>query len=153
VVSILRDADRTAIHDYFDANLAAPARVHLFREKPSLIVVPGREQVQGSGREVERVLGEVAALSDRVSLEVHDDAPGEGRASEYGVDKVPAIVVTGEKDSGVRFYGFPSGHEFATLIEAIVDVSRGETDLKPEVKERLQGLVDDVHLQVFVTPT
>ena len=73
--------------------------------------------------------------------------------AEYGVDKIPAIAIVGHKDYGVRYYGIPSGYEFSSLIEAIVDVSRGETELLPATRETLAGFVEPLHFQVFVTPT
>jgi len=56
-------------------------------------------------------------------------------------------------DTGVRFYGIPAGYEFGTLIDDIVDVSRGTGGLSPETEAYLKSLDTDVHLQVFVTPT
>jgi len=69
------------------------------------------------------------------------------------VDKIPAIVVKGERDYGVRFYGVPAGYEFSSLLEAIKAVSPGESGLAPETKEALRGLEAPLHLQVFVTLT
>jgi hypothetical protein len=45
------------------------------------------------------------------------------------------------------------GYEFATLLTDIADVSKGESNLKPETKEGLKKIDQKVHLQVFVTPT
>ena len=100
---------------------------------------------------------ELASISEgMVRLEVHDlDAPPE--ATLYRVDKAPAIVVlggeTGRRDFGIRFYGSPAGYEFATLIEDIRMVSRGNTDLSPATVVILTHLTTPLHLQVFVTPT
>jgi len=59
----------------------------------------------------------------------------------------------GEEKARVRFFGIPSGYEFGSLIEDIVDMSRGETSLSPESKQKLAALTSDIHIQVFVTPT
>ena len=96
---------------------------------------------------------EVASLSDKLDVEVHDFALDKEAVERYGVDKIPAIAVEGEKDYGVRFYGVPAGYEFSSLIEAIKAVSAGESGLAPKTKEALAGLKDPLHLQVFVTPT
>jgi hypothetical protein len=45
------------------------------------------------------------------------------------------------------------GYEFASLLAAIKDVSRGGTDLTDETKTALAGVTTPIHLQVFVTPT
>ena len=76
---------------------------------------------------------EVAALSDNVSVEVHDFVNDASRAKEFGVDKIPAVIVMGDRDYGIRFYGIPAGYKFTTLIETILDVSRGEHELPKSV--------------------
>ena len=96
---------------------------------------------------------EIAALSDKISAEVHDFVKDASRAKELGVDKIPAIVVMGEKDYGIRFYGIPAGYEFSTLIETILDVSRGEHGLPQNVVDELVKVDKPVHIQVMVTPT
>lgn len=69
------------------------------------------------------------------------------------MDKIPATVIEGERDYGIRYYGAPVGYEFATLLTDIADVSKGESNLKPETKEALKKIDQKVHLQVFATPT
>ncbi|HEX9246577.1 MAG TPA: glutaredoxin, partial [bacterium] len=71
----------------------------------------------------------------------------------YGVDRVPAIVVLGARDYGIRYYGLPGGYELATLLDIIVDAGRGAADLEAETRAAVAQLPADVHLQVFVTPT
>lgn len=71
----------------------------------------------------------------------------------YGVDKIPAIVVEGKKDYGIRFYGVPAGYEFTSFLEAIKAVSAGELGLAAETKEALRRLKEPLHLQIFVTLT
>ena len=80
-------------------------------------------------RETEQLLKEVAALSDKIRLEIYNFQLDKAQVAQYRVDKIPATVVAGAKDYGVRFYGIPLGHEFAAFLAAIKDVSRGGTDL------------------------
>jgi glutaredoxin-like protein len=105
------------------------------------------------GREAKQLLSELLALSDKLSLEVYNFLLDKDKVSEYAVDKVPATAVRNGKDYGIRFYGLPAGYEFATLLDAIVSVSQGESGLKAENKEKLAKVSQPVHLQVFVTPT
>ncbi|RKX70982.1 glutaredoxin [candidate division WOR-3 bacterium] len=101
----------------------------------------------------EELLTELAALSDRIQLKIHNFVEDKELAETYRIDKIPATVILGEKDFGVRFFGIPSGYEFSSLIDAIVDVSRKRTDLSDDTREKLSGLNRPVHIQVFVTPT
>jgi len=104
-------------------------------------------------RENTSLAQEVASISDRLDVEVHDFALDKEAVERYGVDKIPAIAVEGEKDYGVRFYGVPAGYEFTSFIEGIKSVSAGESGLAAKTRETLAGLKDPLHLQVFVTPT
>lgn len=75
------------------------------------------------------------------------------KANEYGIDKIPAIVLVGKKDYGVRFYGTPSGYEFMTLVQDMIAISKGETTLNEGTKKEIRSINTPLHIQVFVTPT
>ena len=100
---------------------------------------------------------EVAALSDKVTVEVKDFIADADDARKYGVDKIPAVVLISDgetpKDHGIRLYGVPAGYEFSTLIEDLRMVGSGDAGLKPETVNALATLTRPVHIQVFVTPT
>jgi len=104
-------------------------------------------------RETRELLDEFKAVSDKVKVETYDFVKDGDLARELGVSRIPAIAVCGEKDFGIRFYGIPSGYEFASLVEAVRLVADGEVKLSPAGRAYLDGLDADVHLQVFVTPT
>jgi glutaredoxin-like protein len=100
-----------------------------------------------------RLMEEVAALSDKLSLEIYDFVADKEVAKRYNVDKIPATVIAGEQDHGIRFYGIPSGYEFGNVIETIVMVSTRDSGLAAATRKKLAALRDPLHLQVFVTPT
>ncbi len=105
------------------------------------------------GRETKQLLEDLASLSDKLSLEVYDFLLDKEKVAEYGVDKVPGTVVRNARDFHIRFYGLPAGYEFSSLLDAILAVSRGDSGLKEESKEKLRKISQPLHLQVFVTPT
>jgi glutaredoxin-like protein len=100
-----------------------------------------------------QLVQELATLNDKISVEVYDFVADAQKAKEYGVDKIPALAVIGEKDYGVRIYGIPYGYELQTLIEAVINVSRGKTDLSDKTKAILAEVKAPVHIQVFVSLT
>ncbi len=104
-------------------------------------------------RETELLLREVAELSDKISLEVYNFQLDKEKVAQYRVDKIPATIVEGVKDFGIRFYGIPLGYEFASFLAAIQTASKGSTDLTPETKSALAGITQPTHIQVFSTPT
>lgn len=103
--------------------------------------------------DTEEILDELNGLSNKINIEKNE--LGNGNTEKYNVDRVPAILFTDQNgdDSGVHFYGIPSGHEFNTLIDGIVSMSNGQTELSEDVIEELKQIEDEVLLQVFITPT
>jgi alkyl hydroperoxide reductase subunit AhpF len=101
----------------------------------------------------EQLAREVAELSDLASVEILNLAIDRERAEAYGVDRVPALVVEGARDYGIRFFGIPSGYEFSNLIDSMIVASTGEPALSDETRAALGGLTTPVHIQVFSTPT
>lgn len=108
-----------------------------------------------SCRDTRQLIEELADLSDHIEVKVYDFVVDEEEAKTHGVDKIPAVVVLeGDgSDTGIRFFGIPSGYEFASLLEAIKLVGGGEIDLSDETLDFLAEIDEPLHLQVFVTPT
>jgi glutaredoxin-like protein len=96
---------------------------------------------------------EFAALSDKITAEVYDFMADGDKAKELGIDKIPALAIIGKKDYGVRIYGIPYGYELQTLVEAVITVSKGTTDLSDKTKTILADVKAPVHIQVFVSLT
>jgi len=106
-------------------------------------------------RETRELLQEIAALSDKLTLEVYNFQNDRALAEQYGIDKIPATMLISGKTphSRIKFFGIPTGYEFTTLLEDIVDVSNGKSDLPDEVITELKKVTWPVHIQVFITPT
>ena len=99
------------------------------------------------------LLEEVAALSEKITLEVHDFVKEADLAKKYGIDKIPATILLGDRDYGIRFYGVPAGYEFTSLIEDIIDVNRQDAGLPKEVLNELSKIDKPVHIKVLISPT
>ena len=97
----------------------------------------------------EQLLTDVATLSAQVTLEVLSLEKEATRAEELGIDKAPGIAILGKKDYGIRYYGFPTGYEFITLIEAIRQVGNGDPGLQEKTLQTLSTLQEPVTLTVF----
>lgn len=100
-----------------------------------------------------RLIEEIASFSPKISTKVYNFAIDKEKAQQYKIDKIPAIVVEGEKDYGIKFFGIPGGYEFNSLISSIMDVSQGAADLSPESKDKISKITKPLHIQVFVTLT
>jgi glutaredoxin-like protein len=105
-------------------------------------------------RETGQLMRELSELSDKIGFEEYNFQVDRDRVIQYEVDKIPATVIMGqEKDYGIRFYGVPLGYEFVSVLEAALDVSRGDSGLKPETRQKLKAVDKPVRIQVLVTPT
>jgi len=78
------------------------------------------------------LMEELSTISDKVSVEVLDFVRDKTKADYYKVEKIPATIVEGEEDYGLRFYGIPGGYEFASLIHALKTVSSKSSALSTE---------------------
>ncbi len=103
--------------------------------------------------ETRQLVEEIAELSDRLTAEIYDFQADRAKAEELGIDKIPAIAIIGAQDYGVRFYGIPSGYEFASFLHAIQSVAAGKPELSDATLRVVAGIQKPVHIQVFVTPT
>ncbi len=103
--------------------------------------------------ETRQIMEEIAGLSGKLSFEVYNFVTDRDKVREFNIDKIPATVIMGDKDFGIRFFGIPSGYEFGSVIETVAMVSKRDSGLAPETKKKLAALTKPLHLQVFVTPT
>lgn len=149
---LINERDQAFLRDKFATEMVAPVKLVFFTQKQSPLMVPGGECE--FCEDTRLLLEEVSGLSDKIGLETHDFVGEAELAKSYRVDKIPATIIVGDQEHHrVRFFGIPSGYEFASLIEDIIDISKGEGELAPATKESLAQLKRDVHIQVFVTPT
>ncbi len=104
--------------------------------------------------QVKRLVEELAALEPRITAESYNFVLDTEKVAALKVQRIPAIAILGAtKDFGIRMYGLPSGYEFGSLVDAILDVSSGDSGLSEPTREALKAVERPVHLQVFSTPT
>jgi glutaredoxin-like protein len=140
---LLKDTDQQLLRTEFAQRLTNPVKIVFFTQAQDCMFCQPTEQI----------LNELLPLSDKLSVEKIDFAGDPEAAKRYGIDKIPAIALIGQKDYGVRFYGIPAGFEFTTLVADIIDVSRGETPLSPEARDNIRTVAKPVNIQVFISPT
>lgn len=141
----IEESDKQTIKELFGQRMESTAHIRFFTSK---------EDCQYCEDTLD-ILNQLAELSDKIDLQVLDKDADSDKAGKLGVNMYPAIVFVDddENDTGVHFYGIPSGYEFSTLIEDIIDVANNHTDLSPETIDVLKQIDEDVTLSVFITPT
>jgi len=106
-----------------------------------------------------QILDELPLLCDKVTIEEINFVLDPGKAKQYDIDRVPAVAVVGqdesgtERDSKIRFLGTPSGYEFTSLIQAVLLVGGRASTLSAESLALIAGVGSPVTVRVFTTPT
>lgn len=142
-MSLIPDDQRERIKNELAEKLVSPVRVIMFTQAMECKFCADTKQL----------IYELAEMNDKIQAEVHDFVADAQLAQQYGVDKIPAIAIRTEKDYRIRFYGFPYGYEFQTLMEALTSVSRGQTNLSEQTKQKLREIKIPINIKVFTTLT
>jgi glutaredoxin-like protein len=106
-----------------------------------------------------QILDELPLLSSQVTIEEINFVLEPDKAKQYEVDRVPAVALVGqdesgaERDSKIRFLGAPSGYEFASLVQAVLLVGGVAGTLSAESLTRVAAVTSPVTVRVFTTPT
>ncbi|HUF96667.1 MAG TPA: alkyl hydroperoxide reductase subunit F [Ilumatobacter sp.] len=125
-----------------DTTLAAQLRQHLTNLRQPIELVATLDAGTKSG-ELRELLVEIASLSDMVSF------------SDGGTDtRVPSfrIVRTGT-DVAVAFAGIPLGHEFTSLVLALLHVGAHPPKVTEEVAEQIRNLPGSYHFETYFSLT
>jgi len=141
-MAILNEQIRQQVKNIFK-ELKDPVKLIVFTQK---IECPSCEDNR-------RLMEEISSLSDKVDIDIFNFLIDKEKSEHYKIDKIPATVVLGVNDYGIRFYGIPGGYEFTSFINSIKMVSISESTLSTETKDQLKNLTNPVHIQVFITLT
>jgi NADH-dependent peroxiredoxin subunit F len=90
-------------------------------------------------REMLELLKDVASTSEKVSL--IEDGDDERRPS-FAIERAAG-------DAGVRFAGLPLGHEFTSLVLALLHVGGHPPKVEPEVIEQIKALDGDFRFETY----
>jgi glutaredoxin-like protein len=142
-LSLIPDDKKELLKNDFKEKLVDPVKIVMFTQEIECRFCS----------DTRKLIQDLATLNDKLTVEIYDFVADSVKAKEYGINKIPALAIIGKKDYGVRIYGIPYGYELQTLIEAIVNVSKGKTDLSDKTKSILAEVKSPVHIQVFVTLT
>jgi alkyl hydroperoxide reductase subunit F len=97
------------------------------------------------------LLEELSSLSNNLELSIHDRIQHADEAQKQGIDKVPATIIAGKQDFGIRFFGLTAGHEFSSLVQAIIMVGAGKSGIPPDLERMIQEIKHEVHIEVMTT--
>jgi alkyl hydroperoxide reductase subunit F len=94
-----------------------------------------------TANEMRELLQTIASLSDKVTLDL------DGQDTRQ-----PSFVVAREgQTSGVRFAGLPLGHEFTSLVLALLWTGGHPPKVEPEVLDNIRALDGDFNFEVYMS--
>mgnify|MGYP000038162712 CR=1 FL=1 len=96
-------------------------------------------------------LRELAGLTEKIEVETHDI--NSDKAKEFGVKRIPTLLVDPDEGYLISYTGSPLGYEAASLIETIIQVSNDTSKLSQSSKKKLKDLKKKIHIETYVTPT
>lgn len=125
-----------------DANLKAQLKTYLGNIKQPIELVASADD-SAKSQEMLVLLDEIAALSDDVSVIRQDDDR-----------RRPSFMIRRRgTDIGVRFAGLPMGHEFTSLVLALLQVGGHPSKLAQDVIEHVQSLDGDYAFESYFSLT
>ena len=146
---LLSTADQDKLRESF-AEMTRSVRLLFFTQTLDCETCPQTRQI----------LDELPLLSDKVTVEDVNFVLEKDKAQHYGIDRVPAIAVVGQdetgqptKDSRIRFLGTPAGYEFISLVQALMLAGGHDSQLTPANRARIAAVNTPTTIQVFSTPT
>lgn len=125
-----------------DQNLKTQLKGYLANIRQPIELVASTND-SAKSREMAELLDEIAALSDQVSVTTADDD-----------QRRPSFLIrrTGT-DVGVRFAGVPLGHEFTSLVLALLQVGGHPPKLSQDVIDQVQALDGDYQFESYFSLT
>ncbi len=147
---MISPADQRTLREKFARDLASRVRLDLFTQKPTKMFLPGQQECPLC-EDAKTLLEEVAALSERIVLNVHEFSGSESAAKELAVSRIPGIVIRGKSNRPLRFLGLPTGAQFPGFIETLVEASRGGGQLSPESARELRKVKNDIDIKILVS--
>jgi alkyl hydroperoxide reductase, F subunit len=122
-----------------DANLKAQLKAYLERLQRPVTIIASVDDGDAS-RELLELLEDIRAQSGLISVEVRrDDA-----------ERKPSFALTSPgHDISLRFAGIPLGHEFTSLVLALLQVGGHPPKVSPELAEQIRALEGEYSFETW----
>lgn len=104
------------------------------------IVIKANIGNDSTSKDVESLLNEICKISNKVKIESTND----GRTPSFSVNKI-------DENTGIVFSGLPLGHEFSSLVLALLQVSGREPKIDSEVIKRIKSIDKPLKFETYVS--
>lgn len=121
-----------------DADLKTQLKAYLEKVTQPIELVASLDDGDKS-RELEGLLQDIASLSDKITYSRRDD---DARRPSFAINRAGT-------DVSVRFAGIPMGHEFTSLVLALLQVGGHPSKTAQDVIEQVRDLEGEYHFETY----
>lgn len=126
-----------------DTNLKNQLKGYLANVTHPIEIIASVDDSEKS-RELQSLLNDIAEQSDKITLRESDDPTA--RKPSFALNRVGS-------DMGVAFAGLPMGHEFTSLVLALLQVGGHPSKADPEVLEQVRNLPGEYIFETYISLT
>jgi len=121
-----------------DTNLKTQLKAYLEKVTQPFEIVASLDDGEKS-REMLSLLQDIAGLSDKITLKTDGD---DVRKPSFSLNRIGGNI-------SLRFAGIPMGHEFTSLVLALLQVGGHPSKTAPEVIEQIRALDGDYRFETY----
>ncbi len=121
-----------------DSNLKTQLKAYLEKVTQPFEIVASLDDGEKS-RELLSLLQDIASLSDKITLKTDGD---DARKPSFSLNRIGGNI-------SLRFAGIPMGHEFTSLVLALLQVGGHPSKTAPEVIEQIKALDGDYRFETY----
>jgi len=121
-----------------DTNLKTQLKAYLEKVTQPFEIVASLDDGEKS-REMLSLLQDIAGLSDKITLKTDGD---DARKPSFSLNRIGGNI-------SLRFAGIPMGHEFTSLVLALLQVGGHPSKTAPEVIEQIRALDGDYRFETY----
>ncbi|MFX1710915.1 alkyl hydroperoxide reductase subunit F [Stutzerimonas stutzeri] len=121
-----------------DTNLRTQLKGYLEKVTQPFEIVASLDDGEKS-RELLSLLQDIAGLSDKITLKTDGD---DARKPSFSLNRIGGNI-------SLRFAGIPMGHEFTSLVLALLQVGGHPSKTAPEVIEQIKALDGDYRFETY----
>ncbi|MHB1368627.1 MAG: alkyl hydroperoxide reductase subunit F [Pseudomonadaceae bacterium] len=121
-----------------DTNLKTQLKAYLEKVTQPFEIVASLDDGEKS-QELLSLLQDIASLSDKITLKTDGD---DARKPSFSLNRIGGNI-------SLRFAGIPMGHEFTSLVLALLQVGGHPSKTAPEVIEQIKALDGDYRFETY----
>ncbi|MBW8779075.1 MAG: alkyl hydroperoxide reductase subunit F [Burkholderiales bacterium] len=125
-----------------DTNLKAQLKAYLERVKLPFVITASLGEGESS-REMHEFLQDIVGLTDKITLKTDGT---DARRPSF------TLARPGEQER-IRFAAIPMGHEFTSLVLALLQVGGHPPKIEQELIEQIRNLEGDLHFETYMSLT